>query len=105
MIRIYDAVYTSFKTKIVRTTFLFCRYDVFLEQTGTFATIRVIILFYVGTFIELKKAVARSAVVSLNKLSKNFKGIEIKIESMAKTPPNSKFKYVSKINAQYGRLI
>jgi hypothetical protein len=78
MTRIYDAVYTSFKTKIVRTTFLFCRCDVFLEQTGTFAAIRMIIRFYVGTFIELKKAVARSAVVSLYKLSKDFKGTELK---------------------------
>jgi hypothetical protein len=76
---IYDAVYTSFKTKIFRTTLLFSRYDVFLDQTGTFAAIRVIILFYVGTFIELKKAVALSAVVSLYKLRKDFKGIEIKI--------------------------
>jgi len=79
MTRIYDAVYTSFKTKIVRTTFLFCRYDVFLDQSGTFAATRVIILLYVGTFIELKKAVARSAVVSLYKLSKDFQGIEITI--------------------------
>ena len=79
MTRFYDAVYTSSKTKIVRTTFLFCRYDVFLDQTGTFAAIRVIILFYAGTFIELKKAVAQSAVVSLHKLIKDFKGIQIKI--------------------------
>ena len=95
---INDVVYTSFKTKIVTTTFLFCRYDVFLDQTSTFAAIRVIILFYVGTFVELKKAVPRSAVVSLYKLSKDFKGIEIKIQDVAKTPPNSKFKYVKNIS-------
>lgn len=77
--RIYDSVCTSFNTKIVRTALLFCRHDVFLDQTGTFAAIRVIMLFYVGTFIELKKAVARSAVVSLYKLSKDFKGTETTI--------------------------
>jgi hypothetical protein len=76
MTRIYDSVCTSFITKIVRTTPLFCRHDVFLDHTGTFAAICVIMLFYVGTFIELKKAVARSAVVSLYKLSKDFKSIE-----------------------------
>jgi hypothetical protein len=73
MTRIYDSLCTSFNTKIVRITLLFCRYEVFLDQTGTFAAIRVIMLFYVGTFIELKKAVAPSAVVSLYKLSRTSK--------------------------------